>query len=251
VDKWVAFKTQFMAPTTGIMIEETASTVIGGCVNASDRFIDGFYWVTVLCIAAARGAAQINRQDLAGWSFLGRPSHYELVGPPGWLNGSAALVPHPDYYTTVLFKQVMGGRVLNTSLSGAGAATATAHVFCAAPAAGAPPGAVSVAFVNAAADAAGLTVPSLSVLAPRAEFLLTATAKGLGGRGGSGQLPAELWDDAIFLNGALMSVDAGGNLPAVPIPGNNVPAGSAEPITLPPYSYGFFVFPAAGAAACI
>jgi hypothetical protein len=147
----------------------------------------------------------------------------------------------------------MGGRVLNASVSGAGAATTTVHAFCAAPAARAPPGAVALAFVNAAADAAGLTVPALGALAPRTEFLLTATAKGLGGRGGGGgkPLPAELWDDAIFLNGVQMGVDAGGNLPAVPIPGSSVPSGSADPLTLPAYSYGFLLFPAAGAAACM
>jgi hypothetical protein len=109
---------------------------------------------------------------------------------------------------------------------------------------------VSVAYVNAAADAAGLTVPALAALEPRTEYWLTATAKGLAGHGG-GALPAQLWDDAIFLNGVQMGVDAGGKLPAVPIPGNSVPSGSADPVTLPAYSYGFIVFPSAGAAACM
>jgi hypothetical protein len=48
-----------------------------------------------------------------------------------------------------------------------------------------------------------------------------------------------------------MSVDAGGNLPAIPIPGRSVPAGSADPVTLPAYSYGYILFPAAQAAACL
>lgn len=94
-----------MAPSTGLLVEETASAPIGGCVNASDRFIDGFYWLTVAGLAGEYNVTQINRQDIAGWSFLGMPSHYALAGPPGWTNGSAALVPHADYYTTVLFKQ--------------------------------------------------------------------------------------------------------------------------------------------------
>ena len=36
------------AGDTGIFVEETASTVVGGCVNASDRFIDGFYWLPAM-----------------------------------------------------------------------------------------------------------------------------------------------------------------------------------------------------------
>ena len=42
----------------------------------------------------------------AGWSFTGGMSHYQLAGPPGWTNGSELLRPHPDWYTSVLFKQV-------------------------------------------------------------------------------------------------------------------------------------------------
>jgi hypothetical protein len=100
-------------------------------------------------------------------------------------------------------------------------------------------------------------VPSLTALAPRTEFWLTATAEGLGSSSSSSSssdkpsLPAALWDDAIFLNGVQMSVDAGGNLPAIPIPGRSVPAGSADPVTLPAYSYGYILFPAAQAAACL
>ncbi len=37
----------------------------------------------------------------------------------GWTNGNASLMtPNPDWYTTVLFKQLMGTQVLNTTAAG-------------------------------------------------------------------------------------------------------------------------------------
>ena len=73
----------------------------------------------MMSIPATPGAARLNRQDISGWSFLGRKSNYQLAGPPGWLtdvvNGTATpstLIPHPDWYTTVLWKQLMGTGIL-------------------------------------------------------------------------------------------------------------------------------------------
>ena len=118
VQKWVAVRDASMASTTGIFVEETASAVVGGCVNASDRFIDGFYWLPMMAVPAEAGAVQLNRQDFAGYSFLGRASNYQLAGPPGWVNDTDAakstLTPHPDWYTTVLWKQLMGATALAT-----------------------------------------------------------------------------------------------------------------------------------------
>ncbi len=62
----------------------------------------------------------MHRQDIAGWSFAFGKSNYMLVGPPGWTNGThETLTPHPDYYTTLLWRQLVGQRVLQTNVSGA------------------------------------------------------------------------------------------------------------------------------------
>ena len=145
----------------------------------------------------------------------------------------------------------MGTQVLNFTASGTGAPDATAHVWCTGPAAGAAAGAVTVAYVNANAEAAALSVPTLPSLTPRVEYFLTATASGLFQSHNGKPLPKELWADEVYLNGALMSVDANGVLPAFPIPGHNVPSGSATPLSLPGLSYGFIVFPDARAQACM
>lgn len=88
-------------------------------------FIDGFYYLTALGLFALGGATQVrwstrrpathmqplhptldlqvNRQDLAGFSFIGMGSNYALAWAPGWINASVSgpLSPHPDWYTTV------------------------------------------------------------------------------------------------------------------------------------------------------
>jgi hypothetical protein len=60
---------------------------------------------------------------------------------------------------------------------------------------------------------------------------------------------ASVQADAVYLNGALLSVDPStGMLPQNPLPGRSVSDGS--PLVAPGYSYGFVVLNAAAAAAC-
>ena len=73
-------------------------------------------------------------------------SHYQLLGPPGWTNNSASLTPHPDYFTSVLFKNLMGRRALHVQKQSA-EPTASFHVWCSNGAA-APAGAVTLAYIN-------------------------------------------------------------------------------------------------------
>jgi heparanase 1 len=256
VEKWVAFRDAAMAPTTGVNVEETAAAVIGGIPNATDRYIDGFYWLTIMGAAGVAGAAQVNRQDFAGWSFIGRPSNYQLAGPPGWTNGSAALRPRPDYYSTVLWKQLMGPTLLNATAAGAAAADVTVFASCAAAAARAPRGAVALAYINGGAADAALAVPALGAAPRRVDFALSGSAAGAprparaDAAAGPAPLPADLWSEDIFLNGVLFAVDARGALPAYPVPGAAQPAGAA-PALLAGYSYGFVLFPDAAEAACM
>lgn len=71
-----------------------------------------------MCIHCCVWVAPHHRcvQDIAGWSFAFGESHYMLVGPAGWTNGSSELLtPHPDYYTTILFRQLIGRHIFNTT----------------------------------------------------------------------------------------------------------------------------------------
>jgi heparanase 1 len=198
---------QFGDPaTTRMVLEETASNSLGGCVGYSDRFISGFYFVNLLGLVGEAGWNQVNRQDLAGMSFTAAGSQYTLFGPPGWTNGSglvSATSPHPDYFTALLWTRLMGKTVLNNSVTGGALGEFAAHAWCAADTApGATSGALTLAYVvrpNTHAccrgcTAAMLTAPSLrqnacnvsvSVsltgsdgsamsLSPRSEFFLTS-----------------------------------------------------------------------------
>jgi len=241
---------QYMAPTTGLLVEETASQSLGGCANMSDRFLDGFYWMTVMGWPGENGLTQINRQDVAGWSFLGLKSNYMLAGPPGWTKGSAELTPHPDWYSTVLWKQLMGNTVLNFKVGGdANIETmVTIHAWCTPPKF-AKAGSVTISYVVGSANSYTLNVPTLASLVPRIEFTLTSSAQEYESPVEGAALPSSLFDDAIYLNGKLMTVDAMGRLPQYPIQGKTVNAPAPAPVLLP-YSYGYIVFPDAGVAAC-
>lgn len=157
-----------------------ARSLQGGCVGYSNRFISGFYWVNILGVVAEAGWQQLNRQDLAGMSFTSSGSQYALVGPPGWVSGGGLVPPSPDYFTTVLWKALMGRTVLASTVAGGDAGAGgqlVAHVWCSA-AAGAPPGAVTVAYANAFASEVTITAvggeSGAYPLTPRTEFFLTS-----------------------------------------------------------------------------
>ena len=244
---------QFGDPAaTRMVLEETASNSLGGCVGFSDRFISGFYWLNILGLVAESGFQQINRQDLAGMSFTASGSQYTLFGPPGWINGSLVdgKSPHPDYYTSLFFRRLMGAQVLSSSV--VGTASFAAHVWCAATTApGAGPGSVTVAYLNAVDAPTTFHVVGTDgvayALSPRSEFILTGDS---------------LTDSVIYLNAgsaatklersaARLRVNKDGTLPdSVAMPSGRLVADGATQLLVPPLSYGFIVLPAASAPAC-
>jgi hypothetical protein len=248
-----------LAPGVPLINEEAATQAGGGCEGLSDRFVSGFWWIHTLGLAAASGVARVHRQDVAGFSFNRRASHYQLAGVAGWVNASASgpLTPHPDWYATVLHKQLTGSAALSSTLSAAPSVNASlaVHAWCAAPAAGTPPGGVTLSFVNMGALAVSLHLLAGPATQPRIEYFVEAEGaarrRQKGGHSALSQLPPPTWltADSATLNGSPLTVDEHGRLPAYPIPGRTVPAGSGDP-QLPPWSYGFVVLPSAGATAC-
>ena len=232
-----------------LIVGETATSAHGGCDGLSNRFVAGFALWYELGTYAELGVAQMNRQDLAGFSSETEPSNYGLLGPPGWFSGPLGQ-PHPDYFSLLLFKQLVGRRVLSSGFSAAGNLSSVfdSHVFCAAAGGG---GAVVLTFFNMAGDAIVLAVPQLAAAqVPREEFLLTSSATPEApARGGVSDWPASLTADACFLNGAQMTTNSDGSLPQWPVPGRVV-TDPGEAIVLPPWSYGAIVFRDAGADAC-
>lgn len=225
------------APALPLYVEECATQAGGGCDGLGNRFVSGFWFVHALGLAGRMGVARVTRQDLAGWSFTSGVSRYMLAGPPGWESTASGGLPtpHPDWYTAILWRQLVGDAVLAVSVDAAPEVNATLglHAWCAAGV----PGGVVVAYINLAPSPVALTLGGALPASPRVEYVMTAPG---------GNLTA----DGVLLNGVLLAVDGAGRLPAQPVPGAPVPAG-APGIVVPRYSYGFVVLGGAGAAACM
>jgi hypothetical protein len=101
-----------------LVLEEVAANDDGGCDGLTNRFADGFVLQASLAAVAEAGFDRYSRQDLVGWSSTQTPSSYSLVGPPGWTTGTAAMRPHPSWFTAMLFKQLVGRSSLSAQLSG-------------------------------------------------------------------------------------------------------------------------------------
>lgn len=255
-----SYKVAYGSPDLVMTLEETGGSYGGGCDNITDRYVSGFWYMHTLGVTAEAGFDRVHRQDIAGWSFTGGMSHYQLVGPPGWTNGSDILTPHPDYFNSVLFKMLVGGTaILNVSVSGSDPAVTqnvSMHLWCGSGIAG---GAGSATLVYINPTGSDLTVdlgPGGASTTPRQEYILTPTSGAYTAfvdRVATGALaagvfdpPASIQDDTTYLNGALLTVDAGGALPEWPLPGKT----GSGPLVVPAYTYGFVAFPQARIPAC-
>jgi len=212
-----------LSPGTLVALEESACAPLGGHDGVCNRFIDGYYYIHTLAAAGETGCHIFHRQDFVGYSFPGLGSGYTLAGPPGWVNSSMGqLQPHPDWFTMVLWKQLVGLMPLgNVTLAGDAGQIADVdpHVWC-----GREKGTVIFSYSSASATEIKVTAVNNLSLSGRTEYFLTAPS---------------LTADEIWLNGKQMTVGTDAMLPEYPIKGN---VASSTPIVLPPNSYGFVVF---------
>ena len=187
--------------------------------------------------------------DFLGWSGIGDVSYYTLTGDPGW-SGSyyvdesgnivepQELIPNPDFFTSVLWKNIMGTVVLDLQygpFSNPMVKGISLHAHCATALAAGVPGAISLAFANTNTEDINIDDMIAKNLgsagcSPRIEYFLT-----------SGD-DTDLASRSVRLNGADEVLNAASDLT-----GRLVTSG---PLILPSFSYGFIVFPEAGAKAC-
>jgi heparanase len=204
----------------------------GGAYNSgqngtTNRYIAGFWSLNELGLFARAGFSGYCRQTLLGGNY-------------GLLDKDT-LLPNPDFFNYMLFKRLMGARVLDVAAQGKKAGNLTVYAHCAAPGAGGGNGGVTVLLVNfdatsgyrlaAIGDGAGADL--LAKGKERQEYILTS--------------PGAINGSVSYLNGAPLRLTASGDYPPLE---PRVVVNGQEELVIPPLTYGFVVFPDAEAKAC-
>ena len=135
-----------------------------------------------------------------------------------------------DYWTSVIFKQVVGKNVLKVAGSTDLGRTVRVYSFCSRNITG---GVVIVA-INTNNATVQFTLQATFSMSPRLEYQLTAPNGDMSSAG-------------IELNGVVLTARADGSLPDL----SPALVQDNDPITMAGLSYGMFVFPEANAGACL
>eukprot|EP01083_Nonionella_stella_P287154 977377_1 len=98
------------------ILGETSSTYGGGTANLSTSFAAGFLWLDKLGLSSALGLYAVARQDFWG-------GHYGLIG-------SSDFAPNPDYWSSYLFKNLVGSYVLMVENGLANGRSIRAYAYC-------------------------------------------------------------------------------------------------------------------------
>jgi heparanase 1 len=218
IDRWAA-DVEGAAKGKPVWLGESGNAQCGGEPGVSDAFGGGFWWLDELARLARRGEPVVVRQTLSG-------SDYGLID-------DATLAPRPDYWTSVLWRMLVGTRVLDASAGGDPLLRFYAHCTRA----GAPDqasGAVTLVVVN---------------LDPATGVELNLDAMGGDTADVYALSSSDLSSTSVALTGTTLVAGDDGSLPAL-APAPAARAGGKLRATFPPASYGFVVLPGAGAAAC-
>jgi hypothetical protein len=214
IDSWAA-QVEGAAQGKPVWLGETGSAQCGGQPGLSDTFAAGFWWLDQLARVARRGEPVVVRQTLSG-------SDYGLLD-------DATLTPRPDYWTSLLWRRLVGTRVLDASSGGDPLLRVYAH--CTRQAAA---GSVTLVVVNLDRTT-GVELALDAIAGDRADvYELSADDPG---------------STSIALNGKPLVAGDDGALPALDAVSVARGSGSLR-VTFAPATYGFVVVPGAGAAAC-
>lgn len=195
--KWAAVVDQASArsaPQAQVWLGESGNAQCGGEPGVSDSFVSTLWWLDELGAMARRGHQVVVRQTLSG-------SDYGLID-------EATRAPNPDYWASVLWKRLMGTRVLKVR-SDDPFVRAWAHCATSGPSA-------TLLLINLATDAVEVPVSG-------ATRVFRATAPTLESR-------------TVWLNGVALALLADGSLPSL----EGVSASST--VVLPPRSWAFVTF---------
>lgn len=213
-----------VAPASELWCGETSSTYGGGSVNASASFVAGFMWLDKLGVAANLGHRVVVRQTFAH-------SSYSVIGAQS-RHGKWDSLPNPDYWSSILWRRLVGSKVLRVQGGLELGRAVRAYAFCAANTSGGV--AVVVLNTNTFEVDVQLDLPSGSRSVADV-YMLTS-------------YPDLATSRDVFLNGELLRLaDAStGELP----PQKPWQVAAGEAIVMPARSYGFIVLPGAAVGVC-
>lgn len=208
-DDVIAYRDAYV-PTLPVWLGESGHAQFGGQPGASDAFEGTLWWLDQLGALATRNIQVSVRQTLSG-------SNYGLLD-------DVTLDPRPDYWASVLWRRLMGSRVLDV-----GRTDASDLVRVYAHCSYGRPGAVTVLAINLDADhSVRIEVDGLPT-ANKELYLLTSEG---------------LDSHDIMLNGTILR-DEDGELPAL---GPELVGDG--PAVVPSLGIAFIVYPDADAPAC-
>ncbi|XP_064600893.1 heparanase-like [Liolophura sinensis] len=191
-----------------VWLAETSSRSGGGAPGLSESFIAGFLWLDKLGLSATKGVDMVARQTLLG-------GHYGLLTIQG--------EPLPDYWLSLLFKRLVGRRVLHVTSSDNNRRIRI-YAHCSA-------NDLTFFYQNMQNGEVRLAIPQFS---QRSYQLYTLTA------GGNGALTSK----TVKLNGHELHMN-GDHLPDL-----RPTVSTTWPVKVPSYSFGFLVFKHPNVAAC-
>jgi hypothetical protein len=201
---YAALRDRF-APGKPIWLTETGETACGGDPWASS-FVDSFRYLYQLGSLARKGVQVVMHNTL-------NASDYALID-------ESTLTPRPNYWAALLWRKLMGAKVLDPGPSSQPDVYVFSHCLR-----GKQRG-VAILAINAdKSNAHDLTLPAKST-----RYTLSS---------------ADLFSSKVQLNGAELALASDGNLPAI----DGVPQ-SAGQVSLAPTSITFLAIPGANDAAC-
>ncbi|XP_021350709.1 heparanase-like isoform X1 [Mizuhopecten yessoensis] len=201
------------APGKRVWLGETSSAWGGGATGLSDRYVAGFMWLDKLGVAASQGIEVVIRQAFYG-------ARYGLID---W----QTLEPNPDYWLSVLYKKLVGSKVLLTDSSDK---TGHLRVYAHCSTDKYPAGSVTVYVLNLWTASVNIT-SSLFENQDLHMFLLHSDG--------------DLRSQDVYLNGKLLHMEGDA------LPDLMTPTVVHAPVPWPGQTFGFLVLPNAKAKACI
>nr|XP_033819723.1 heparanase isoform X1 [Geotrypetes seraphini] len=212
-------------PHRKVWLGETSSAYGGGSPGLSNTYIDGFMWLDKLGVSATLGIDTVMRQ-----TFFGTGA-YNLV--------DANLEPLPDYWLSLIYKKLVGSKVLKATVSntdGIDDRKLRVYLHCTnSNYSKYSAGDITLFVLNLHNDTRNLQLPSSLSSKYVDEYMLRPAEKD------------SLLSRTVQLNGRVLKMVDDETLPTI----TEKSLSPRSFLSLPAFSYGFFVIRDAKAAACI